>query len=316
MLQGMAEELTLTANIIDASEASPADYCRLLKPGVMMLVVFTGIAGMVLAPGHISPISALLGIICIALGSGAGATFNMWYDRDIDAVMKRTKKRPIPAGRILPDDALMLGFILSALSVGLLGLATNWMAAGLLAFAIFFYSYVYTVLLKRSTPQNIVIGGAAGALPPVIGWHAVSPDFAVEPWIYFLIIFLWTPPHFWALALYRHADYAEAKVPMLPVTNGLKSTRKHIFAYGIILVATTLLPYFYSPGIFYLVSALLLGGVFLYYCWRVFRDGFEIQAMALFKYSIFYLFFLFSSLILDKMIDFSLLSSTIAGVNH
>ena len=192
-------------------QSSVRDYISLLKPGVMSLVVFTGVAGMVLAPGHINLFQQFITLLCIALASGAGGAMNMWYDRDIDAIMKRTAKRPIPAGRIAPDDALAFGLFLAALSVMLMGLALNWVAASLLAFAIFFYVVVYTMWLKRSTPQNIVIGGAAGAFPPMIGWAAVTGDVSLEAVLLFAIIFLWTPPHFWALALYKNDDYTRAR---------------------------------------------------------------------------------------------------------
>ena len=281
--------------------ASIRDYITLLKPGVMSLVVFTGAVGMFLAPGHIHPFLALIAILAIALGSGAGAVINMWYDRDIDAIMKRTQNRPLPAGRVAPDDALMMGIMLSLLAVGLLGMATNWFAAGMLAFAIFFYAVIYTMLLKRSTAQNIVIGGAAGAFPPVIGWAAVTGDATLLPWLMFGIVFLWTPPHFWALALYRHDDYARANVPMLPVTAGAASTKRHIVAYTVLLILISLSPLLAGCGVLYGVAASLLGARFLAGAIKVARSDVPKDAMRLFGYSIFYLFALFSAFILDKV---------------
>lgn len=310
----MRNALTLPYPETGTTESSARDYWTLLKPGVMMLVVFTGIVGLVRAPGSLHPFLEMLAILSIALGSGAGAIINMWYDRDIDAVMARTRNRPIPAGRIAADDALIFAAMLSLLSVSLLGLATNWLAACMLAFAIAFYGWLYTMHLKRRTPQNIVIGGAAGALPPVIGWLAVSPEMTLEPWLYFLIIFLWTPPHFWALALYRHADYAAAKVPMLPVTHGETATKRHIVAYGWLLVAASLLPFLLaSPADLYGASAVILGGVFLMHCHKVQRTSEPRDAIRLFKFSILYLFLLFSALMLDKMIDISIIKSMISS---
>ena len=217
-----------------ASEALPVvasvrDLISLLKPRVMSLVVFTGLVGLLLAPDSIHPVLAVVAVICIAVGAGASGAINMWYDRDIDAVMARTKSRPIPSGRIEPEVALGFGISLSLGSVMLMGLAVNWVAAGLLAFTIFFYIIIYTIVLKRRTPQNIVIGGASGAFPPMIGWAAVTGDISLAPIILFAIIFLWTPPHFWALALYRCEDYEKANIPMLPVISGKKVTRWHIF---------------------------------------------------------------------------------------
>lgn len=292
---------TVSTTYDTPQSASIRDYITLLKPGVMSLVVFTGAVGLFMAPGPIHPLLALVAILSIALGSGAGAVINMWYDRDIDAVMKRTANRPLPAGRIAPDDALAMGIILSLLSVSLLALATNWFAAGLLAFAIFFYAVIYTMLLKRSTAQNIVIGGAAGAFPPVIGWAAVTGDATLMPWLLFTIIFLWTPPHFWALALYRHDDYAKARVPMLPVTAGAASTKRHIVGYTLLLLLATLAPLAAGAGLVYGAAATLLGARFLHLCIIVRRSDIPKDAMRLFGYSIFYLFALFSAFVLDKL---------------
>lgn len=282
-------------------DSTISDYITLLKPGVMSLVVFTGVVGMAMAPGNIHPFLGLVAILSIALGSGAGAAINMWYDRDIDAIMKRTMNRPLPAGRIAADDALMMGIMLALLSVALLGMATNWFAAFMLAFAIIFYAVIYTMLLKRSTAQNIVIGGAAGAFPPVIGWAAVTGDATVLPWIMFAIIFLWTPPHFWALALYRHDDYAKANVPMLPVTAGARSTKRHIIGYSLLLIGSSLAPLAVGCGAIYGVIAALLGARFLQLALIVQRSDVPRDAMRLFGYSILYLFALFSAFILDKV---------------
>ena len=276
------------------------DFITLMKPGVMSLVVFTGLAGMAIAPGHLHPLQQFLTLFCIALGSGAGAAMNMWYDRDIDAIMARTQKRPIPAGRIAPDDALAFGLFLAALSVMLMDLALNWVAAGLLAFAIFFYVGIYTMRLKRRTPQNIVIGGAAGAFPPMIGWAAVTGDVTLLPVLLFTIIFLWTPPHFWALALYKNGDYAKASVPMMPVARGKDATKRQMVAYTWLLVATTLLPAaLHLAGWLYGVCALLLGVVFLHHIHKVLADQTDKWARKTFGFSIFYLFMLFSVLMID-----------------
>jgi len=281
-------------------ESSVKDYISLLKPGVMSLVVFTGVAGMVLAPGHINLFQQFLTLLCIALGSGAGGAMNMWYDRDIDAIMTRTKKRPVPAGRIAPDDALAFGLFLAALSVMLMGLALNWVAASLLAFAIFFYVVIYTMWLKRSTPQNIVIGGAAGAFPPMIGWAAVTGDVSLQSILLFAIIFLWTPPHFWALALYKNEDYKRAGVPMMPVVAGPTKTKWQMAFYTVALLAVTLsLPLLHMAGVFYAISAAILGGVFLYHIGRVLRDSTDKWPRKTFAFSIYYLFMLFTVMIVD-----------------
>jgi protoheme IX farnesyltransferase len=283
-------------------ESTARDYFTLLKPGVMSLVVFTGAAGMWLAPGQLHPFLQLITVFAIALGSGGGAAINMWYDRDIDAQMKRTAKRPIPSGRIAADDALALGIMLSIASVALLGLAVNWVAAAWLGFAIFFYAVIYTIMLKRSTPQNIVIGGAAGAFPAVIGWAAVNPEPALMPWLMFAIVFLWTPPHFWALALYRHDDYRTANVPMLPVVAGNRSTRRHIFGYTLAMVAASLSPLLAGAGMVYGIAAAVLGLKFMHGAWQVLTRDEPKRAMALFGYSILYLFILFGFLLADHLL--------------
>lgn len=289
---------TATSSIQHPS--SVRDFITLLKPGVMSLVVFTGIAGMVLAPGHINLFQQMLTLVCIALGSGAGAAINMWYDRDIDAIMKRTAARPVPAGRVAPDDALALGVFLSLLAVTLMGLALNWVAAAILAFAIFFYGVVYTMWLKRSTPQNIVIGGAAGAFPPMIGWAAVTGDVSLLPLLLFAIIFLWTPPHFWALALFKNGDYAKAGVPMMPVVAGAQHTKRQMLVYTYLLVAATLSLYVLGlAGPIYGLSALYLGVVFLHHVHRLMRDQTDKWAKKTFGFSILYLFMLFTLLMAD-----------------
>ena len=294
--------MTAAAIMDTPHEASIKDYFTLLKPGVMALVVFTGAVGMWMAPGHLHPFMQVVTVLSIALGSGAGAAINMWYDRDIDAIMKRTANRPIPSGRVAADDALFLGLALAGLSVGLLALAVNLVAAGWLAFAIFFYAVVYTMLLKRATPQNIVIGGAAGAFPAVIGWAASSPDAAWMPWILFAIVFLWTPPHFWALAVYRHDDYRNARVPMLPVTAGIPATKRQILLYSLLLVAASLAPLLAGSGMMYGAVALLLGANFLRHAVIVLRSDAPKDAMRMFGFSILYLFVLFGAVLIDHLI--------------
>jgi protoheme IX farnesyltransferase len=299
----MSEGIMNTASLADKHcESSLKDYLTLLKPGVMSLVVFTGAAGIWMAPVQLHPFYQLITILCIALGSGAGAALNMWYDRDIDAIMNRTQKRPIPAGRVAADDALALGLMLSVASVGLLGVAVSYIAAAWLAFAIFFYAVIYTMLLKRSTPHNIVIGGLAGALPALIGWVAASPEPALMPWLMVAIVFFWTPPHFWALALYRHSDYASAGVPMLPVTAGIPSTKRHILVYTVLLVAISLTPLLAGSGAAYGIGASILGGNFLRHAIRVYRSEEPRNAMRMFGFSILYLFLLFALLVADHLI--------------
>jgi protoheme IX farnesyltransferase len=281
-------------------ESTVRDFFRLLKPGVMSLVVFSGAAGMVVAPGHLHPFLALVALLCIALGSGASGAINMWYDRDIDAIMRRTQNRPIPSGKILPETALAFGVIGAAGSVILMAVALNFMAAALLLAAILFYVFIYTMGLKRRTPQNIVIGGAAGAFPPVIGWAAVTGDTSLYPWLLFLIIFLWTPPHFWALALYRNEDYRKANIPMLPVVAGAKTTKRHMLAYTLLMIASTLAPYFLGfAGVTYGLGALVLGAIFLGHNIRVILTDDGKIAMAMFGFSILYLFALFALLMVD-----------------
>jgi heme o synthase len=287
-----------------AGGARVEDYFALLKPRVMSLVVFTAFVGLLLAPGGINPVIGFIAILCIAVGAGASGALNMWYDADIDAVMSRTANRPIPAGRIERDHALALGLVLSAFSVVLLALAANWLAAGLLAFTIFFYAVIYTMWLKRATPQNIVIGGAAGSFPPMIGWAAVTGTVSLEACVLFLIIFLWTPPHFWALALYKQGDYGAAGIPMLPNVAGEKATKVQILLYSLVLVAVTLVPAFTGfGGVLYTAVAAVTGASFIFLAWKLFRTtddtGMRRAARSLFTYSLSYLFLIFLALVTD-----------------
>ena len=283
--------------------ADPADFIALMKPRVMSLVVFTTVIGMMLAPTAPHPLLMVIAILAIAAGAGASGAINQWYDRDIDAVMKRTQSRPIPAGKINPDEALAFGVIISMLSVLVLWFAANVMAAALLAFTIFFYAVVYSVWLKRSTPQNIVIGGAAGAFPPAIGWLAAGGSLTLEPVILFGIIFIWTPPHFWALALVKNDDYTRAGIPMMPVVAGAQSTINQIVAYSIVLAPFAVLPAVMGmTSIVYGVVASMLGLGFLGYALRLKREPSDANAMALFKYSILYLFLIFLALGLDTIL--------------
>jgi protoheme IX farnesyltransferase len=308
----MTEQVaTLAPDVAVAPESALRDWFVLLKPRVLTLVVFTGIIGLVVAPGHLHPVLAFAAVLCITIAAGAAGAINMWYDRDIDALMRRTRTRPVPAGRIAPDAALAYGVTLAVGSVVVMGLATNLVAAGLLAASIAFYVFVYTIWLKRRTPQNIVIGGAAGAFPPLIGWAAVTGSVSLVPLILFLIIFLWTPPHFWTLALWANADYARVGVPMLPVVAGARATRKQIMIYTVLLVAGSLLPWAVGfSGPIYALSALVLGLGFMLSAWRVLRDRQDATGVSLtkdapakaaFKYSILYLFVLFGALAVDRL---------------
>ncbi len=289
------------------SLAGPGDYFALLKPRVMSLVIFTALVGMVAAPGAIHPALAVIALLAIAVGAGASGALNMWWDADIDAVMSRTANRPVPAGLVLRPEAATFGVFLSVLSVTLLALAANYLAAGLLAFTIFFYVVIYSMWLKRLTPQNIVIGGVAGALPPVVGWAAVSGAAPLEAWVLFAIIFLWTPPHFWALALYKQGDYARAGVPMMPNVHGDRATRRQIFGYALVLAAVGLAPFFVGMAtLFYLVTAMVLGAGFVLLSWRVLRatDDDQKPAKKLFGFSIFYLFALFAAILIERLAGF------------
>jgi len=301
---------TSSANLLAADLAGSAarlldpgvdDYIALLKPRVMSLVVFTGFVGLYLAPGHLHPLLAAVAVLCIAIGAGAAGAINMWYDRDIDAVMKRTRARPLPAGRMAPGDALGFGCVLAAASVIIMGLAVNCVAATLLAGTIAFYVLVYTVWLKRRTPQNIVIGGAAGALPPMVGWAAVTGDIGAASLILFALIFFWTPPHFWALSLYRTDDYARAGVPMMPVVAGARETKKQMLLYTFVLWPIALAPALIGlTGLVYAVVALVLSALFTLTAIRVWYDGGEASARRMFALSIVYLFLLFAVMLVDR----------------
>src|SRR3989449_653766 len=277
------------------------DFLALMKPRVMLLAVFTAFAGLMIAPVSLDPLLGSLAMVAIAVGAGAAGVLNMWYDADIDAVMTRTASRPIPRGRIAPGEALAFGLVLAAFSVGVLGLLVSWLAAALLAFTIFFYVVVYTAWLKRLTPQNIVIGGAAGSLPPVIAWAAATGGISVEPSLLFLIIFFWTPPHFWALALVRVDDYARARLPMLPVVAGAEETRRQILRYSVALAPIGAAPWLlgYAQAL-YGVTALIAGALMVMFAWRVRsnREGERAERAAhqLFGFSILYLFVLFAVL--------------------
>ncbi|QRZ15477.1 protoheme IX farnesyltransferase [Paracoccus methylovorus] len=289
------------------AEAGFGDYVALLKPRVMSLVVFTAFVGLWIAPVPVNPFVAFCAVLFIALGGGASGALNMWYDADIDAVMKRTAGRPVPSGRVTSQEALGLGIALSGLSVMMLGLAANWFAAGFLAFTIFFYAVIYTIWLKRSTPQNIVIGGAAGAFPPMIGWACATGGISIESLLMFALVFFWTPPHFWALALFMKDDYSKAGVPMLTVTHGRKVTRQHIFAYTLVLAPFALWLGFTSVGgPLYLAVAVVLNVMFIAGGWRILRrreedaqaDGYRVEKRY-FRLSLYYTFLHFLALLVQ-----------------
>ena len=295
--------MSLTVARVEPSVASVGDYLTLMKPRVMSLVVFTALVGLLVAPGHVHPVIGFTALLCITVGAGAAGALNMWYDADIDALMARTAARPIPRGRITPGEAAGFGLTLAAFSVAALGLLVNWVAAALLTFTIFFYVVIYTAWLKRSTPQNIVIGGAAGALPPMIGWAAATDGLSLEPLLLFLIIFFWTPPHFWALSLYRAEDYARAGIPMLPVVAGAAETRRQILLYTLILAPLGVAPWLLGyTGPLYGLAALAFGGLMIALALRVRaeRDGYK-ASKQLFGFSILYLFLLFTMLLVDRM---------------
>ncbi|RKK02082.1 protoheme IX farnesyltransferase [Pseudoroseomonas wenyumeiae] len=310
MQRGGASAPLGTSEDLDLSEVR--DWFALLKPRVMTLVVFSGLVGLLVAPGPIHPVLAATAILCIAVAAGASGAINMWYDRDIDAVMRRTSNRPIPAGRIKPEAALSFGVFLAVASVVIMGLATNLVAAAVLAGSIGFYVFIYTMWLKRRTPQNIVIGGAAGAFPPMIGWAAVTGHVSIEAMAMFAIVFFWTPPHFWALSLYASGDYQRAGVPMLPVVAGAKETRRQIWLYSLLLVPVTLVPVAIGmSGLAYGAAAAVLGAFFLHYMWRVKRDvqdeagrslSNDAPARAAFRFSIIYLFALLTALAADILV--------------
>jgi heme o synthase len=297
---------TATRNITLPAEWR--DFWALTKPRVMSLVVFTALCGLLAAPGNIHPVIGFTAILCIALGAGACGALNQWYEVDVDAKMARTSKRPLPAGRMDPEAALHFGIGLAAFSVGIMGVAVNWISAALLAFSIFFYAVVYTIWLKPNTPQNIVIGGAAGAFPPVIGWAAVTGDVTLLPVLLFSIIFLWTPPHFWALALFMKTDYGAAGIPMLPNVAGQRVTRNQIFAYSFPMAAVAIAPFLLGEsGWLYGVTSALLNLVFLALAFNVWRnEANEAKDMKpekqLFAFSILYLFLLFALFAFDRIL--------------
>jgi protoheme IX farnesyltransferase len=296
--------MSVTYSPAEPSIAEAGDYIALMKPRVMSLVVFTAFVALMIAPGHLHPVIAFTALLCIAVGAGAAGALNMWYDADIDGRMERTAGRSVPAGRVLPGEALAFGLTLAAFSVVVLGLLVNVLAACLLAATIAFYVLVYTMWLKRSTPQNIVIGGAAGALPPVIGWAAVTGGVTFEPLLLFLIIFFWTPPHFWALSLYRSDDYARAGVPMLPVVSGKAQTRRHILLYSLLLAPLAVAPWLLGyAGPLYGAVAVICGLRFLTLAFRVYRetDGYA-ASKSLFGFSLVYLFVVFAALLADRLL--------------
>jgi protoheme IX farnesyltransferase len=300
-------DLSKPLDLAQPSLAGVEDYVALLKPRVMSLVVFTALVGLLVAPGHVHPVIGFTALLCIAIGAGASGALNMWYDADIDAVMTRTRARPIPAGRVQPGEALAFGSLLAVGSVLVFGVLVNWFAAGLLAFTIFFYVFVYTMWLKRLTPQNIVIGGASGAFPPMIGWAAVSGDISLAPVLMFLIIFFWTPPHFWALSLLRTDDYARAGIPMLPVVAGLDETRRQILIYSLVLAPIGLSPTLFGfAGLAYGAVALVCGALMIALAWRVYRErtgpAAASAAKRLFTFSLLYVFALFAALLADNLL--------------
>jgi heme o synthase len=289
------------------SEATPGDFFALLKPRVMSLVVFTAFVGLVAAPVQVNPVIAVVAVLAIAVGAGASGALNMWFDADIDRLMARTRSRPIPSGRVKPEEALAFGLVLAVLSVMALGVLVNWLAAALLAFTIFFYAVIYTMWLKRWTPQNIVIGGAAGAIPPVIGWASVTASVSLESLVLFLIIFLWTPPHFWALALFKADEYGRAGIPMMPNVAGIPSTRRQIFGYSLAVLAAGVLPAVLGyASLAYGVLAAALGAAFVWYAWKVLLMPDDDRAMqpakALFGYSLLYLFAIFTAYLADSVV--------------
>jgi protoheme IX farnesyltransferase len=296
----LSEAPSAALPLATAPTAQVADYVEILKPRVMSLVVFTGVVGLVVAPGHIHPLLATVAVLCIATAAGAAGAINMWYDRDIDAMMRRTAGRPLPAGRMLPGEALGFGIVLGVGAVLMMGLAVGWVAAELLALTIGFYVFVYTIWLKRRTPQNIVIGGAAGAFPPMIGWAAVTGNIGWGAIALFAIIFFWTPPHFWALSLYRSGDYAAAGVPMLPVVAGARETKRQMLLYTLVLWPVSLTPVLLGVGgALYAAGALLLSAMFTVLAILVCRDPTNRSARRMFAFSVLYLFLIFGLLLID-----------------
>lgn len=293
-------------NAAAISSAVPSDYLELMKPRVMSLVVFTALVGMVIAPGDLHPVLAAISLLAIAVGAGASGALNMWYDADIDRVMSRTLKRPIPDGRVAPSEALAFGVTLSGGSVLILAFASNFLAAGLLAFTIVFYVVIYTMWLKRATPQNIVIGGAAGAFPPMIAWAAMTDTVSVESIVLFLIIFMWTPPHFWALALLKTEDYERAGVPMLPVVAGEATTRNQILIYSVLMAVVGVAPWWLGfGGVLYAIASVVSGAIFVWLAGVVWlrREGGPARKAAgrLFGFSILYLFLLYAVLLAEHL---------------
>ncbi len=295
-------KLQLSKN--EAEDSSVSDFFSLLKPRVMTLAIFTSICGLYLAPGELHPVLSVTAILCISLGAGASGAINMWCDRDIDGIMARTKFRAIPMGKIHPKDVLGFGIFLAFTSVIILGLAINYFAAFLLALSIAFYIFIYTLWLKRKTHHNIVIGGAAGAFPPIIGWACVTQDITIFPLVLFLIIFVWTPPHFWALALYKDMEYSKVNIPMLPVVFGKKNTKVQIFIYSIVLFLVSSSPFFLNlTGKIYLFTSFILNGFFVYYCLKLLlgdEKKNDSDASKVFKFSILYLYLIFTTFALDK----------------
>jgi heme o synthase len=292
---------TSSVRLATTAGAEVADYVEVLKPRVMTLVVFTGLVGLSVAPGHLHPVLAAVAVLCIAVGAGSAGAINMWYDRDIDALMRRTSRRPLPTGRMMPGEALGFGVVLGVGAVVVMGLALNSVAAALLAATILFYVFVYTIWLKRRTPQSIVIGGAAGAFPPMIGWAAATEEIGWGAIALFAIIFFWTPPHFWALSLYRADDYAAAGVPMLPVVSGSRETKRQSLLYTLVLWPVTVGPWLLGvAGDLYAAGALLLNAVFTGIAIKVCRDDSDHSARRMFAFSLLYLFLIFSLLLVDR----------------
>jgi len=311
----MAETIIKTTS----DQTDFGNYISLLKPRVMSLVVFTAAVGLIVAPGSMNVVLAFASVLFIALGAGASGSLNMWWDADIDSIMKRTQERPVPSGKVSANNAMLVGLWMSVLSVGMLGLASNWLAAALLAFTIFFYAVIYSMWLKRSTPQNIVIGGAAGAFPPMVGWVAASGSVSIEAIGMFMLIFMWTPPHFWALALFMNEDYSKAGIPMLTVTHGKKSTRNHILTYTVLLTPFSIgLAFTSIGGPIYFTLSIILSLMFLLGAWKLFRRDERIATednyndeRKLFKFSLFYLFLLFTALLIEALmqsLDISLIA--------
>jgi heme o synthase len=298
--------MAITETLNYSRVTTVGDFFALLKPRVMSLVVFTGLAGIIAAPGHVHPLTAFTALLCIALAAGASGALNMAYDSDIDGIMTRTATRPIPMGHIVREDAMAFGWTLSAFSVATMWLFVNWLAAALLAFTVFFYVVVYTLWLKRRTPQNIVVGGLAGALPPAIGWAAVTGNLSLAPIVLVAIIFMWTPPHFWALSLWRCGDYAKASIPMLPVVRGKTVTRRHILAYSLILAPLGVVPAFIGlGGMLYLVTSASMGFWMLLEAFATWRERDEVKepaAKRLFGVSLLYIFVPFAALIVERLL--------------